>query len=486
MGAEICHLLLTTCTIKRLINYTARPVVTTIARSDQNNSRVACNVCCEGADNDNVTESRPRCECTNECEVVSFSTSISSSRLSPSVILDNIPDSSHIPEHFVNAMETRHRVDTSLMMQTVSLLTTVSEIHQRLRIQINTDIVDGGTSWTKALSTLLTSLGNMTHGHIADSIFILNILNDVYSKHINYIVTGLANQLQDCDILAAEVLVIINRVKSSSVSAVDVSRLQMLLNAFEYLNTTLLHFNRMLEDEAPKSSHSLHYFPIQLMVDNCTQLFGDVQKLVSWQLEWIQSFTSNTTANNTIEDIIFVNITNFRINAPKLSLCLLSYRKELDSFEDQVSTLTLTADFNYQPPTKFLCDLDTDGKWLDSITSQYLANSLSKLNLSEALNANGNKVLSTVDDLYSDMDLSLFSKVKDLINDQETNIVLFYNDLLKRATSLQRYMFANDTSLERFMRRLSIWRIPILNFQKSQVLSIFHDTLTLFVFYDNN
>jgi len=48
--------------------------------------------------------------------------------------------------------------------------------------------------------------------------------------------------------------------------------------------------------------------------------------------------------------------------------------------------------------------------------------------------------------------------------------VSFYGDLLKRVTSLQRYMFSNDSSLEQFMRRLSIWRMPIVNFQKSQVI----------------
>ena len=449
-------------------------------------SIAAWNVSCEGADKDNnMTESRPRCECTNECEVVSFSTSISSSRLSPSVILDNIPDSSHIPEHFVTAMDTRHRVDTTLMMETVLLLTNASELHQQIQSQIKRDIVDTGTSWTTALSTLLASLGNMTCGHIANSISILSILNDVYWKHVNYMVTELSTKLQDSNNLAAKVHAIINRVKLSSMLDVEVSRLQLLLNTFKYLNRTLVYFNTMLEEEASKSPHALHYFPIQLIVDNCSQLFGDVQELVRWQLVWIQFFTSNTTANNTTtEDIIFVNLTNFRSNVANLSRCLLSYRKELDSFEDQLSMSELTGDFNYEPPTKLMRNLDKDGKWLDSITSQYLANSLSKFNLSRALIAGGNKVLVTLDLLYKDMELSLFSKASDLIDSQEKNMVSFYNDLLKRVNSLQRYMFSNDTSLEQFMRRLSIWRIPILNFQKSQVLSILPDTI-FFVFYNN-
>ena len=406
--------------------------------------------------------------------MVSFSTAISSGKLSPSVILENIPDSSDIPARFVAATETRYRVETSRMMETVSLLTDANEVHRRMRIQINTDIVDAGTSWTTALSKLLTSLGDMMRGHIADSISLLKILNYVYLKHVNYLVTGLSTQLQDCDSLTAEVHVIIIRAQSTRPYSSEVNRAYELLYALWYLRKTLNGFNLILNEEARKSSHKWHYFPNPLRIAYCTWQFEAVEYGVNLQIDWLTNFAPKLMGIvPPVEDTVFVNMTVFRSHVAELSQCMLSYKEELDSFEDQLSTLTLTTNFNYEPPFTSLRKFNMDGQWLDSIASQYIANSLSKLDLATALHANGSEVLTNADQLYSDIELSLFSKVSDHIDNQEKDMVSFYRDLLARVASLQRYMFTDDRSLEQFMRRLSIWRMPIVNFQKSQVLLLF-------------
>jgi len=155
-----------------------------------------------------------------------------------------------------------------------------------------------------------------------------------------------------------------------------------------------------------------------------------------------------------------------------LSECLMSYKEELESLEDQLNSILksiLQADFNYQPPATSLLKFSMDGQWLDSVASRYIANSLSKLRLATDLGANGSKILVNANRLYSDIQLSLFSRLSNVIDEQEMDMVLFYSDLLQRVASLQRYMFANDTKLEDFMRRVSIWRMPIVNFQQSQV-----------------
>ena len=310
----------------------------------------------------------------------------------------------------------------------------------------------------------------MMRGHIADSISLLDVLNGVYLEHVDYLVMGLTSQLQDCDRLLADLQIIINRAKSSSVTATGERRLQQLVNALGYLSTMLGDFDTMLTAEA---SHVPHYFPTFLLIDDCDRLFriADVKNTVDKRLTEISSFvSSNNVGGMTAADIR--KIADLRSSVANLTQCLLSYRTELDSFEQQLSTLTLTADFNYEPPTMSLSQFSMDGDWLDSIASQYVAGSLSKLKLSEDLHNNGSLVLTNVDQLYSDIELSLFSKAKDLIDSQEKDMVSFYKDLMKRVTLLQRYMSTKDTSLEQFMRRLSIWRMPILNFQKSQVHNV--------------
>ena len=427
---------------------------------------------CIGGD---ATESKPRCECVNECEVISFSTTISSSKLSPSVILESIPDSSDISARFVAATETRHRVEASLIMNTASLLTGAVQVHRRMRIQINTDIVDTGTSWTTALSILLTSLGNMMRGHIADSMSLISILNDVYLKHVSYLLIGLSSQLEDCVSLTAEVHVIVMKAQTSTTTDTKDARIEQLLDRLQHLSDALDQFNPMLNEEAQTSSHYWHYFPNPMRIPDCARQFYNVKDELEFQANWLQSFVAVADPVSLVQSdpVIFRNMTLFRSHVAELSQCLLSYKNELDSFEDKLSTLTLTASVDYEPPTTSLRRFNMDGDWLDTITSQYMDNSLSKLDLATALHDNGSEVLTNADQLYSEIETSLFSKVSDHIDSQETEMVTFYKDLLQRVASLQRYMFTNDTQLEQFMRRLSIWRMPIVNFQKSKVIVFF-------------
>ena len=366
------------------------------------------------------------------------------------------------------------------MMNTVSLLTDAVQAHRRMRIQINTDIVDAGTSWTTALSKLLTSLENMMRGNIADSMFLLNILNDIYLNRLSYLVVGLSTQLEKCHSLTAEVQVIVTMAQTELISSSEFDRLQLLYDRFLYLNITLNNFESSLNKEALKSSSSLHYFPIQLLVSDCGRLFVMTKDSLKLQTEWLKTFVgtvANTTNINLAigdeGDGIFFNTTVFRSNMANLSQCLLSYQNELDSFKNKLTTFTFSAKFDYEPPPPTsLRKFNMHGVWLDTITSQYIANSLSKLDLATSLHANGNELLTNVDQLYSDIQTLIFSTVSDHINNQEKEMVTFYKDLLQRVASLQRYMFTNDTKLEQFVRRLSIWRMPIVNFQKSQVLSV--------------
>ena len=360
------------------------------------------------------------------------------------------------------------------MMKTMSLLTEAVEAHRKLQVNIYAGVVDAGTSWTTGLSKFFTSLGDMMRGHIADSMSLLNILNDIYSKHVDYLVTGLSTQLQDCASLAAEVRAIIIKAQSTVISQKETERLYLLHDCFEYLNTTIDNFELVLNTEARKSSHHWHYFSNPLRIDECVIVFHSVHDSLVWQLHWLDSFIFTLgTIMSPVDATIFANMTILRSNMVSLSECLVSFKKELYSFEIELFptlTSTLKASFSYEPPTSLLLKFSMDGQWLESIARWYIANSVSKLELAEVLQVNGSELLNNADQLYSDIELSLFSKVTNHIDEQEAGMVSFYSDLFQRVTNLQRYMFANDTKLEEFMRSLSIWKMPILNLQKSQVL----------------
>ena len=228
----------------------------------------------------------------------------------------------------------------------------------------------------------------------------------------------------------------------------------------------------MLNDEALNSSYQWHYFPIR--IGDCVHAHRTLFRSIYFQYDWLDEFIPTVDAVVTpVDPAVFDSMTHLRGDLANLSKCLLSYKKQLDNFEVWLYSLTpsaLNADFNYEPPTTWLPKFTMDGQWLESISSQYIANSLSKLELATDLHANGSEVLTTADRLYADIEQSLFVKASNLIDEQEAGMVSFYDGLMQRFTSLQRYMFDNDTSLEEFMRHVSIWRMPVVNFQKSQVL----------------
>ena len=363
------------------------------------------------------------------------------------------------------------------MMKTMTLLTDAVEAHRLMHDQINTDILDAGTSWTTtALSKLLTSLDDMMLGHIDDSIALLGTLKDVYSKHVDCLVIGLSTQLQYCNSLTAQVYVICIRAQSvMRVREWERYRMSDLRDALKRLNSTLDDFDEMLVSEAQKSSHKWHYFPSRLRFANCRSKFRNIRKLLDKVVKWISSIISEVYHGRVkveIDDITVASIMVLKSNMTSLSNCLMSYENELDNFKNElisVQELTFKAAFKYKPPTTSLRKFNIDGHWLESITRKYIANSRSKFQLAKDLYTNGSEVVTSANQLYSDIELTLFTEIIDLIDKQQTSMVSFYSDLLQRVASLQRYLFANDTKLEEFMRRLSIWRMPIINFQKAQV-----------------
>ena len=428
----------------------------------------------EGADIGNETESA-LCECVNECEMISFSTALSSSQMSTKTVLSEIVHSSDVAERFIAATETRHRVQASLMMQTVSLLTDAVQAHYVLSDLINFHVIVPHTSITTSQSRLLMSLGDMMRGHIEDSISLLSILNDVYLKHVNYLVTGLSTQLQDCDSLTAEVHVIAIRAQTTLISATETERLELLRERLEYLRTGLVDFDSMLHQAARSSTHQWHYFPDRLLIGDCNTIFESVNQSLQYHTDWLDSFIPAVYFSSVppVDAVVFANMTTLRSHMASLSKCLMSYKEELESFEEQMNLMhasTYNAGFHYDPPVTILSKFQSGGKWLREMADNYVANLFSKKGMAEMFANSGSVVISYANRLYADIDQSLFTKLGNTIDDQERIMVSFYIDLQQRVDSLQRYMFANDTKLEEFMRSCSIWRMPIVNLQSSEVL----------------
>ena len=434
---------------------------------------------CEAATAENERDSKQICECLNECEVASFSTAISSGKLSPNIILEDIPVSSDIPDRFIAALEARHRVVEQIMMTTVTQIKAAIEAHKQMQFHVNTEIIDVRTSWATAMSKLFTSLGHMMRGHIYDSLTLLDILNDVYWKHVDYLVTGLASSLELIDSQTGEISFMIKIVQASSYNvSLLVDRLQVLNNLNKDARNMALHFEDMLDNEARVSSRRWHFFPKPLRVDDCDSTFRNVNHSLHTQLLWLKEYIRllrNKHPDIPVTQADQIITANLRSDIVLTTQCLLSYKQQLLVFrsklDSQLAALGET-EFSYDPPTSSMLRFNAAGHWLKSVTRQYVAGSLSKRELAEALHRNGSEVLDAAERLYSDIELSLFTKVSNEVDKQETEMVSFYSTVLRQVSELERYMYENDTSLEQFMRSFSIWRMPIVNYQTSQVLLV--------------
>ena len=273
----------------------------------------------------------------------------------------------------------------------------------------------------------------------------------------------------------------------SRIAHKEKQRLELLQERLEYLRITLVDFDSMRDNSARNSSRQWHYFPDRLLVGDCNSVFQNVNKSLEYHIDWLDEFIPTVGGMvDEVNAVVFVNMTSLRSNMVSLSKCLTSYKEELDSFQDylnMVSTTTSHNDFTYEPPVAILSSFQSGGRWLDSISTRYIANEYSKKELVQKVESKvESRVTTPVSRLYSDIQLSLLSEVREHIEKQERIMVSFYGNLLRRVTSLQRYMFSNDTSLEQFMRRVSIWRMPTFTIQNSQVLIAF-SRVSIVLFY---
>jgi len=436
---------------------------------------------CEAATGANETETEQHCECLNECEVKSFSTAISSGKLSPNVILEDIPASSDIPDRYITALETRHRVVESHLIKALSRLNAAIVAHEKMRFRVNTDIIDAGTSWPTQLSKLFTNFDRMLRGHVADCYAALEILTDVYWEHVDYLVTGLTSMLERLDSETAEVHMVLLVARSpDSYNLVD--RLAVLKDRNDDAWMMAKDFEGMLLAEAMKSKRQWHYFPNPLLVDGCGSTFRDLTDSLDWQWFWLYEFIPMLNGSSTVPPVnqsVFTDMAGLRAIIVATKECLLSYKEELNAFRDQLDDVATVeeAEFSYDPPTTAMLKFNMAGLWLISLGHQYVQGFSTKRRLAEDLHSNGSEVVNIAEQLYSDIELSLFTKVTSELDTLQGDIVTFYRSLLQQVTTIQRYMYANDTSLEQLMRGLSIWRMPIVNYQKSQVLRLRFDVM---------
>jgi len=240
------------------------------------------------------------------------------------------------------------------------------------------DFVDAGTSWTKAVSKLFTNLHELMHGHIDDSFALLDILDDVYRHHVDYLALALSTLLQECDSLTAEVHIIAINAQTRQTTTEEDDRTELLRDKLSYLDRMMDDFDRLLEGEAGKSSRGRHYFPNPLNAEYCKLVFRDLaQREVREKVQALDTFIYYIKNGQilTSEDAAdFTDVTEFRYDLAYLSWCMQSYEDDaLDVFRSGLidsESSTPSTDFDYEIPSSSLLNFNRDDDLLASTSSR--------------------------------------------------------------------------------------------------------------------
>jgi bacterioferritin (cytochrome b1) len=424
------------------------------------------------------------CSCVNDCDVISFSPTISSSQLSTESMLEHLSTNSngdYVTEHFLHALEIVNRADDSIMKEMISQLLAAKEAHKELADYINLQIINPATAITNLLSLSLFNLVSMAQEDIKACHSLLTSLNNMYTSNVDYMVQSLSSIMIEGSNLFAEVQMIVagwyyNRYSMTS----DARRAQVMLlkGQFFSIYVSVSLFNNRLRQAG---EGKLHYFPFYLMPnDDCyatnKSLYTTIDEMITW-LDDIENYSITIGGSRRGYDIngFSRNSTSARQKMLDLLTCLLAYKEELDAFSVWLNSLVLTIDITID-----ISSLNSvrslffaDQMNLEELYNNYILNNWSKSKLAELFVSQSSEILSNAETLISDIDATIISTISSNVNYQQTVLIEAYHTLLDKAVSLQKYMLDNDASIELAMRTRGIWQKPDVNLQNSQVSSVF-------------
>ena len=156
--------------------------------------------------NSYISVGSSECECPDECRIVTYSSTLSSSDLSEFKTDEMTELSNNFQHSYRTAIETANRVDDLTYLDTISRLENMLNSHTELTRILSSKFVQEQTSVTnsilKALSKIVAII--KTELTIGGGKF-LSVYWDCYKTNIDYIVGGLYGKLTSCDQTLAQI-----------------------------------------------------------------------------------------------------------------------------------------------------------------------------------------------------------------------------------------------------------------------------------------
>jgi len=241
-------------------------------------------------------------------------------------------------------------------------------------------------------------------------------------------------------------------------------------------------------------NRSVNGFPWNLLNDrSCIDANSSIINNSTWMSALIKSYLDNTDFsryNDTTLNTFKINSTALYQTMTTLSSCLLQYKQDLDSLANWVNTtiatLSVVADMSsIQPTVNLLNAFYSNGSYMVNISKDYLSGNATKMQLATSFSDSQyvGAIVHCVDSLMSDLQTSIFDQLESIISAQQSLIVTTYMTALGKFNSLQKYMSVADQSIETFLRKLIIWRHPVVSLQDKQVRC---NLFIVFILFNNS
>jgi len=295
------------------------------------------------------------CKCPPRCINVRYKATISSSRLSEMMIssyMSSKNNNTELGRRYVNAVETRNRVASSLLSDVVGHLEKLVTAYQRLKAVLAVDLLQHTTSVPGQIHESINTIVQQTQNHLAEfSSQIVDKFSDYYEENTDILVTQAIASSKS--ILSFQFFASLNL---SDADRFDVNRIEKI---FDYKDA----FCNSLKSVAAHINRGAN-FSTKLFVDR-TCFYLDTGNCCPISFE--PSMINNT---NYIEQL--VELCEPLVEAARtLVRCVPMYRTFLNEVQSWLKlALELNSSLPLQPEDRryALTDLERELNWVKSIS----------------------------------------------------------------------------------------------------------------------
>ena len=365
-------------------------------------------------------------------------------------------NSNETSQRYLTAMETLHRVDNILFLETVSALDDVILSNQQLSSLLFNNIVNPATSVTNTILLALQKTATIIEGD-ANSLKndILASLETCYYRNIDFIIQSLNSQLETLVQNLASVQMILKMYPNFSNS--ELLTLEGYQNQIVQLNNTM---SRSYDYMGRVNDSTC---PTKLLQTDCYVYFQPVMVATGYFNYSLQQVMSQSLQNSDVDNLVYQINQGVKQAMTNMSSCITNYSQILSSFGAFLADFNIDTSSMYSSSYNSLLSLvNNDAEWLQSLLDSYLSGDILKSDLAtQFFDPDTNQLLVNIDNVLTNIQQSVIYDINSFLTSVTTQAVTNYVTTLEYLGRLQTILGDGNTFIENVARRLTVWQMPL-------------------------